>query len=87
MNAKKEVAELIVSNAISTALDKKKEASMRKKAIVEIYNLFVSGHLDARRAVEVLIEIGNEDTTEDFLGVAADARVTMHKILNEMKED
>ncbi|MFZ2970300.1 MAG: hypothetical protein WA063_04085 [Minisyncoccia bacterium] len=87
MGTKKEIAEMIVNNAISTALNKKKDASMRKRAIIEIYNLCVSGHLEAKRAVEVLIEIGNEETSEDFLGVVADARATMHKILNEMKDE
>lgn len=87
MSAKKEVAELIVNNTISMVRDRIKEPSMRKKAIVELYELVKSGHLQAKRAVEVLIEISNEDTSEDFLGVVADARVTMNKILREMKEE
>lgn len=87
MNSKKEIAELAVSNTISTALDRKKVPSLRKKAIDEIYDQFMSGYLPAKKAVEILIEISKEDASEDFLGVAADARSAMNKILKETKQE
>jgi len=86
MNSKEEVIELVVSNTITAALDKKSEPSLRKKAIAEMYDLFIAGYLQAKKAVEILIEISKEDTSDDFLGVVADARSTMNKILKEMKE-
>lgn len=78
---------MIINNTIDTVLNKEKNINIRRQAIGEIWSLCRDGHLTAKKAVEVLIKVANEETSDIAVTneVIREARTEIHNILNYME--